>query len=120
MTPALLGFPQLMKVFNYTLKNSDIKPIVINSQSILKNPKSMLKTLCKSLDISFTNNMLTWEEGPKEYEGIWGKHWYKQLHSTTGFIKYEKKDKTIPDSLLKLYNECNHYYKKIREYEMSC
>ena len=64
--------------------------------------------------------MLSWEEGPKDYDGIWGKHWYKQLHSTTGFIKYEKKDKTIPDSLLNLYNECNHYYKKIKEYEISC
>ena len=118
MTPDLLGFPQLLKVFNYTLKNSEVKPIVINSRSILKNPKSMLNKLCQSLDITFSNDMLSWDEGPKDYEGIWGKHWYKQLHLTTGFIKYEKKDKTIPDSLLKLYNECNHYYKQIKEYQI--
>ena len=118
MTPELLGFPQLLKVFNHTLKSSKVKPIVINSLNILKEPKPMLKTLCESLDITFTDNMLTWEVGPKEYEGIWGKHWYKQLHSTTGFIKYEKKDKTLPNSLLKLYNECNHYYKQIKEYQI--
>ena len=63
--------------------------------------------------------MLSWSPGPKEYDGVWGSHWYKEINSTSGFHKkidyhemnienktWSKRDKVI------IY-EANKYYFRI-------
>ena len=113
----LLGFPQLSKIFNYSLKEQN-KPIVINSRDILESPEKSLRKLCKLLSINFSEKMLSWKIGAKEYDGEWGKHWYKQLYKTTGFLDYHPNNDTLPNKYYPLYKECNHYYKTIKKHQI--
>lgn len=58
---------------------------VIDSGNILANPKNALKKLCKEIDIPFKEEMLNWEKGALEEDGIWAKYWYGNVHNSTGF-----------------------------------
>ena len=70
----------------------------------------MLTQVCKNLRIKFDDKMLSWPKGVRETDGIWGKHWYKQVEDSTGFKPYIKKNKIIPLKYQSLYDECMQYY----------
>ena len=54
--------------------------------------------------------MLSWPSGIRKTDGIWGKHWYKQVEASTGFKPYTKTDRIIPHKYIKLNDECMQYY----------
>ena len=63
--------------------------------------------------------MLSWSPGPKEYDGVWGSHWYKEINSTNGFNKKINNYKTnIENNTLSkrdkaIIHEANIYYFRI-------
>eukprot|EP00055_Hartaetosiga_balthica_P017504 m.117960 g.117960 ORF g.117960 m.117960 type:complete len:1450 (-) comp9335_c0_seq1:1880-6229(-) len=59
--------------------------MVVNADDLVADPKGVLETVCQAAGLEFSENMLTWEAGPKEYDGIWGAHWYTSLYESTGF-----------------------------------
>ena len=54
--------------------------------------------------------MLRWKKGGREEDGIWAKYWYKNLHDSTGFLKYEKKKIILSTRNEKLAKDCLSYY----------
>ncbi len=103
-----LGYEQLEQLYKI-LCNMGKVPLVIDASDILIDPQKMLKTICKKLKIPFYNNMLKWEKGPYDYDGIWGKYWYKNVNNSMGFKTYcnSKKNITIHSSI---YNLCLEKY----------
>lgn len=93
----------------------DLKPVVIDSGEILKDPESVLKKLCVELEIPFQKEMLSWDEGPLKEDGIWAKYWYENVHRSSGFEKQKTSDRILPDEYNELYEECLSYYKKMFE-----
>ena len=85
-------------------------PVVLDSRELLKNPSGVLNTLCDRLSIPFDTGMLTWEPGPREEDGIWAKHWYHNVHQSTGFQPYRPKAEPFPEKLQELLEECTPYY----------
>ncbi len=94
------------------------EPIVLESQEILKNPKSILEQLCTKLAIPFEAAMLSWPQGPKPEDGIWAKHWYHNVHKSTGFAPYAPKNETLPERLEPLLNECLVLYERLSPYAL--
>ena len=86
-----LGFPQQFDLFTQLREKKGIAPIILDSTDILTNPESMLKKLCRILDIPFTDKMLKWPKGRRNSDGIWGKHWYNAVEQSTSFQAYQKK-----------------------------
>lgn len=86
---------------------------VIDSRELLKSPEHVLSTLCKQLGIPFTKSMLSWEAGPIPEDGVWAKHWYDNVHQSTGFQPYHPKEEPIPDRLKPLYEDCKPIYDKL-------
>jgi len=105
-----IGIKQQYKLF-FQLKRSGIIPIVLDSKYLLKNPELMLIKLCKSLDVSFDKKMLKWKKGPIKEDGVWAKYWYKNIHNSTGFLPYAKKEIKLTGSNARLAKECLPFYK---------
>ena len=77
-----------------TLLYNEFEELVIStidSKDILLNPRGMLTSICEKIGIPFFKEMLFWPSGSRSTDGIWGKHWYKNVESSIGFNKYENK-----------------------------
>ena len=94
------------------LENMANNPIVIDADELLKDPKDILKQLCRHLKLKFFDSMLSWPAKPREEDGIWAKYWYHSLHKSTGFLPYRPKA-NFPVELEKLLTECTPYYEKL-------
>ena len=61
--------------------------------------------------------MLNWSSGIKDYDGIWAKHWYPSVMTSTGFVSegFSKKEplsnkaKALSDQLRPYYNDMIKY-----------
>ena len=93
-----------------TQKEIGTTPIIVDAQDLLQEPKKMLIKICKNLRIKFDDKMLLWPPGVRKTDGIWGKHWYKQVEASIGFKPYIKTNRIIPLKYQSLYDECMQYY----------
>ena len=108
-----LGYPQQYEIAKF-LKKSNKRFRVIDSKNLLKNPSKVLSDWCESINIDFDKSMLQWEKGHHQNDGIWWKHWYDNVISTTGFQKYHKKDINIENQYDSIYNESMEYYNYLK------
>jgi len=114
----LLGFKQQAELFKYILKNTGRISPVINSETVLKNPRNALERLCSHLDIDFSESMLKWPPGIRKSDGIWAKYWYKTVISSTGFVKYKKKEIKIDSKMKSLLKLCQPDYEYLKKYQI--
>jgi len=100
---------ELVNELNYM----NIKPIIVDSKTILINPKLALNHLCKLLQIPFEEKMLKWKMGGRIEDGIWAKYWYENIHKSVGFKKYNIKKAPFPETLIPLLKSCIPHYKNL-------
>jgi len=105
-----LGYLQQIEIYKMLTKETGNSPVIIDAQDLLRKPKKMLIEICKKLEIKFDDKMLSWPSGARETDGVWGKHWYKQVKASTGFKPYIKRNRIIPLKYQILYDECMKYY----------
>ena len=82
-------------------------------KEILNNPKKLLIKLCSNLDIDFYTDMLSWSKGGIKEDGVWAKHWYKNVHESTGFVKQKTSNRELPKHCEPLYFDALKYYDKL-------
>lgn len=87
---------------------------VLDTEEVLRNPRRVLAKLCEKLDLPFDENMLEWQAGARPEDGVWAKYWYENVHRSTGFLPYEKKEVMLSPQLEKLAAECVPYYEKLK------
>ncbi|HIG32224.1 MAG TPA: hypothetical protein EYQ09_02110 [Flavobacteriales bacterium] len=104
-----IGLKQQHELYLSLEKQGNI-PIVLDSKCLLQNPKLMLKRLCNMLEISFDQKMLMWKKGARKEDGIWAKHWYENIHNSTGFLPYAEKEIKLSGSNVTLAKKCKPYY----------
>ncbi|MBD3616563.1 MAG: sulfotransferase family protein [Gracilimonas sp.] len=110
-----VGYAKHLEVVQY-LKAIDKKPIIVDSKDILQYPQSRLRELCGTLGIPFDEAMLKWPAGPRKEDGVWAKHWYHNVHRSTGFRAYKSKNEPFPEELEDLLEECQEAYEKLLTY----
>lgn len=118
--PSLLdiGIKTQAELLNELL-NRNANVVVVDSNELLMSPKQYLTLLCEKLNIPFYPNMLSWEKGPKDYDGCWAPHWYKNVHQSTGFQPYEEKTLMVPENLNDLLNEALPYYLELKAHSIN-
>ncbi len=105
-----IGVEREKELYEEVLRNGNYPPIVIDSGEVLKDPKKVLKNLCERLDIPFSDEMLTWEAGPRKEDGVWAPYWYNNVHQSTEFNARPQKYVNLTDQLEDLYNEVKPSY----------
>lgn len=95
------------------LMRAGTNPIVIDSGHLLKNPASVLLKLCERCALDFEQRMVHWPQGPKPYDGVWARHWYGNVHRSTGFERQPTSSRPLPEQLHSLYLTANSFYEKL-------
>ena len=118
-----LGFKQQFELFEMVKYAVGVIPPVIDSEDLTKNPSIFLRILCDEMGIKFSESMLSWESGPKPYDGIWGSHWYKEINNSNKF-RENLTNKEIPLSdfsakELEIIKEADIYYNEISEVKIT-
>lgn len=112
-----VGYKQQYELLQ-SLKRRNIPCVVVDSRELLLEPEVQLKKLCDFLGVLFDPEMLSWEKGPIEEDGIWAEYWYENVHKSTGFQEYVRREGTVKLELESLLAECNEYYGKLMEYSL--
>jgi len=107
-----VGYAAHLELMEY-LKGIGQNPMVIDSKEVLMDPKKKLTEICDHVGIPFDETMLNWEAGARPEDGIWAKHWYHNVHTSTGFQPYQPKEELIPEGLEELFEESQRCYEKL-------
>jgi len=109
-TPADLGLPQQVELFEWLRAETGHTPVVVDSCDVLREPRAMLTRLCERVGVTFDEAMLSWAPGPREADGVWAPHWYASVYASTGFAPYSEKTEPVSDRLRGVLDECNGLY----------
>lgn len=90
-------------------------PLVLDSRELLLDPASVLRQLCASINIPYSDDMLSWQAGGRAEDGVWAPHWYHAVHRSTGFQPYREKA-TFPQELAPLLELCRPWYERLYEH----
>ena len=91
-------------------------PVVLDAKQLLLNPPGVLRSTCDRLGIPFHESMLRWPAGPKPEDGVWAKHWYANVHASTGFSPYRPRTGDFPESLKPLLEASVPLYERLKRY----
>ena len=80
---------------------------------MLTHPEAMLRQLCAALNLEFLPAMLSWEPGLRATDGVWAKHWYPEVETSTGFRPPRSESAPVPKRLRGVYDECLDVYKRL-------
>jgi Sulfotransferase domain len=115
--PALedLGFVQQAEIFDWVRAQTGAIPPVIDARDVLENPEKTLRLLCHALRVQFMDEMLSWPPGLRETDGIWAKHWYGEVATSSTFRKPSPHEpEPVPKRLLDTYMRCRDAYERLR------
>ena len=112
------GLPQQLEIFNLVRERTGGIPPVLDAQDVLSDPRRLLRLLCERLGITFREEMLNWSAGPRETDGIWAKHWYKEVETSTSFRPYRPKPDPLPQEFTQLYNHCRAIYETLHSHRL--
>lgn len=118
-TPADLGLPQQVDLFEWIHARTGRRPAVIDSRAVLENPPAMLARVCDHAGIPYTDAMLSWSPGARDTDGVWAPHWYDSVYKSTGFGPYKPKDEQVPERLAGVLAECQSLYDTLAEHAIS-
>ncbi|MPZ52360.1 MAG: sulfotransferase family protein [Acidimicrobiia bacterium] len=111
------GLPNQVKLVDSVLA-AGREPIVLESRALLTDPPTILFRLCDRIGIPYTDEMLSWEPGPKPEDGNWAPYWYDTVHRSTGFAPYRPKDDKFPSRLAPLLEEAQELYLRVAAHRL--
>jgi hypothetical protein len=119
--PALgdLGFVQQAEIFEWVRLQSGAVPPVIDARDVLENPAKILRLLCNAIGVEFMEEMLSWPPGLRETDGIWAKHWYGEVATSTGFRRpSERVAEEVPARLSATYGKAREAYELLHQHRL--
>ncbi|MGB3800916.1 MAG: hypothetical protein WA952_13960 [Lewinella sp.] len=110
-----IGLPQQGQLFD-RLAVAGTLAAVVDARRLLEDPPGVLEQLCEQIGIDYDPAMLSWEKGPKEYDGSWGPYWYKGVHESVGFRPYRPQAIELSPELERVAKECLPVYQRLLEH----
>lgn len=118
LTLSDIGFTQQSALLDTVIELGQM-PIVIDSADIRKAPRDSLMALCAHIELDWDPAMLSWEAGPKPYDGIWASHWYDAAHRSTSFARAEGPLPELTRDLASLNEKALPLYERLAALKIS-
>lgn len=112
-----IGLRHEYELFKH-LQGRGKKPLVLNSDTLLKNPPRILEKLCAALNIPYDERMLRWKPGARPEDGVWAPYWYANVHKSEGFQPYQPSTEEFPERYRKLLQEVQPYFDYLNQYAL--
>jgi hypothetical protein len=119
--PALedIGFVQQAEIFDWVRIHSGAVPPVIDVRDVLESPRRILELLCAEVGVEFNDSMLSWPPGLRETDGIWAKHWYGEVATSTTFRGPPAREpEPVPERLRDVYERSRECYARLYHYRL--
>lgn len=113
-----LGFVQQAEIFEWVRAQTGRTPPVLDARDVLDAPAPMLRRLCETLGVEFLPAMLSWAPGLRATDGVWARHWYTEVETSTGFRPYTPKPEPVPEALHGIYEQCREAYEQLYAYRI--
>ena len=108
-----IGIKRQYELYEEISKLSGQKIPVLDSKATLLEPKKTLQQLCLEFEIPFLDSMMSWPEGKRDSDGVWGEHWYQAVEGSTGWQKFQKQEIILGRELQRVVDESLEYYKAL-------
>lgn len=113
-----LGVLQQAEIFEAERARTGAIPPVIDAQDVLSNPRRTLTLLCEAVGVEFSEAMLSWAPGLRETDGVWARHWYTEVASSTGFRAAAETHGEVPERLAAVHRACRAVYDRLAEHRL--
>lgn len=104
-----IGFGQQVALFE------QIGGLVVDSADIRADPEGMLRKLCAAIELPFDPEMLAWDAGGRQEDGVWASHWYGAVHQSTGFASAEGSLPELSGAAQELLEVALPFYERLHE-----
>jgi hypothetical protein len=86
---------------------------------VVENPRRILELLCDAVGVEFSEAMLSWPPGLRETDGMWAKHWYGEVATSTTFRRPSARDpEPVPERLQDVHDRCREFYDRLHEHRL--
>lgn len=109
-----IGVEKQLALYHFLKKNNRLNAVV-DARELLLAPAAILRQLCEKLGLPFDPHMLHWQPGPRPEDGVWARHWYTNVHQSTGFQPFVEKETVLPENLEPLAATCQPFYQALYE-----
>jgi len=114
-----IGFVQQLEIFNSVREQTGAIPAVIDARDVLENPRRILTLLCESVGVGFSEAMLSWAPGLRETDGIWAKHWYNEVQTSTTFREPPARQaEAMPEDVRGVYEKAREFYEQLYQHRL--
>lgn len=114
-----IGFVQQAEIFDWVRARTGSIPPVIDARDVLENPRKVLGLLCEAVGVEFLDSMLSWAPGLRETDGIWAKHWYSEVATSTTFREPSAREpEPVPSRVRDSHERCRECYDRLHDYRL--
>jgi Sulfotransferase domain len=108
------GLPQQVRLHG-ELAAAGQAPPVLDAADVLRRPEAHLRALCDHAGVDFTPRMLAWPPGPRDSDGVWGRHWYEAVWRSTGFAEHRPRQVRLTGPAAAVAEECLPLHRRLHE-----
>jgi hypothetical protein len=114
-----IGIVRQRELFDEITAITGVRPPVVDSLDILKNPAHMLRQLCVALDVPWCEGAMTqWKVGSRPTDGVWASHWYEAVESSTQFSLPPSSSPELDEADLALVADMMGHYEAMARFKL--